>query len=767
MSGLTSVDGIISGISTSDIINAIVSGERRRIDLMQVRKDKATNELATYQSMTAKLLTVQSDAEALSRAATFDARTATSSNTSILTASAASRAPVASYDLTVNALARSHQVASQGFADTDTTTVGTGTLVLTVNASSTTVTIDTSNNTLEGVRDAINAAGTSVRAGIINDGGSTHPYRLLLSSTSTGVANAITITNNLAGGTTPEFSANSLTSPVADAGNYYTGTASAAGTYTGTAGKTYTVQFTVAGGVGVAKYKVSEDGGTTWGSEHLLTDSTIDVYDDVNGSDLGAQMTFTAADFGEADDFTMRAFVPTVQQAADAEVVFGSGSGQITITSATNRIADAIPGVTLSLASADSTKTVTIDVAPDKAAIKSRIASLVTNFNGAVDYITAQSGYDSSTRKAGVLLGNTSMMRLQSDLRKNLLQSIAGTETYDSLFSLGLSGTNSGSLSLDQAALVTALDNNFDDVAKIFKTTGTSTNSRISFLTSTADSQPTTTGYQVNITQAATRGTFTGTSITDPANTPLVIDSTNNQLIVTVDGSTSRILQLTAGTYTSGAALAQEIQGKIGADDYLAGKSITVSFVDEGATGHFEIRSNAYGASSSVSIGDPANTAAGVLGLTGGTATTGTDVAGTINGEAATGSGQFLTGNSGNATTAGIRLRVTLEPGDLGDGPEASLTLVKGVGTKLTELLKSYTNTVDGLFADRQEVTQDHIDSISKRITEMESVLAVRRQRLVQKYTAMEKLLAQMQQQSSYLSLQLSNMQSSTGSTSS
>ena len=760
MSGLTTVDGIISGISTSDIIDALVSVERRRIALLQARQQIATNELTTYQSMTARLLTVQSDAEALSRSATFDSRTATSSNTGIITASAGLRAPVASYDLTVNALARSHQAASQGFADSDTTTVGTGTLVLTVDGSSTTVTIDSSNNTLGGVRDAINAAGTSVRAGIINDGGATHAYRLLLSSASTGVANAISIANNLAGGTTPEFSTASLTSPVADAGNVYTGTASAAGAYTGAAGKTYTVQFTVAGGVGVARYKVSEDGGTTWGSEQLLADSTIDVYDDVNGSDLGAQMAFTEADFGEGDEFTMRAFVPTVQQAADAEVTFGSGSGQIVITSASNRVADAIPGVTLSLVSADPTKTVTVDVAPDKAAVKARIASLVTNFNGAVDYITAQSGYDSSTGRAGVLLGNTSMMRLQSDLRKTLLQSVPGAQTYNSLFSIGVRGTDTGSLSLDQTVLATALDSNFDDVAKIFKTTGTSTNSKISFLAATADSQPTSAGYEVNITQAATRGTYTGTSISDPANSSLVIDSTNNQLIVTVDGTTSRILQLTAGTYTSGAALAQEIQGQITADDYLAGKSITVTFVDEGAIGHFEIRSNAYGAGSSVSIGEPANNAAGVLGLTGGTATAGTDVAGTINGEAATGSGQFLTGNSGNAATAGIRLRVTLEPADLGDGAEATLTLVKGVGTRLTELLKSYTNTVDGLFADRQEATQDHIDSIAKRITEMESVMEVRRQRLVLKYAAMEKLLAQMQQQSSYLSLQLSGMTS-------
>ena len=753
MSGLTSVDGIISGLKTTEIIDSIMAVERRPVTLLEAKNERYNTEFLSYQSMTAKLLSIQSDADALARASTFEARTTSSSDTDILTASAAPRAVSGTYDLTVAAIARSHQVASQGFADTDTTTVGTGTLVFTVAARTTTVTVDTSNNTLEGLRDAINAAGSDVKASIINDGATARPYRLLLTSSSTGLVNAISITNNLSGGATPNFATNSVTDPVAASGNYYTGTATAGGTYTGTSGKTYTVEIVDAGALGAATYRVSEDGGTTWGATQA-TATTISVYDDQHATDLGARMYLTAGDFNTGDRFTVRAFVPTVQQAADAKVQIGSGAGAIEVTSSTNRITDAIPGVTLSLVSANLSKTVSLEVAQDKTGIKDRIKSLVANFNAAADYITSQSGYNVSTKAAGVLLGNMTMIKLQSDLRMALLASVPGASTYDSLFSLGLTISDNGSLSLDESKVTAALNANFDDVAKIFKTTGTSSNSKIALISATSASKESTAGYDVDITQAATQGKVTGTVITDPASAPLVIDSTNNQLIVSVDGRTSQILQLTQKSYTSGDALAREIQNQINADTYLAGKSVAVTFVDQGATGYLEIKSALYGAASSVAMGSPANDAATVLGLAGAAATAGTDVAGTINGEAATGAGQFLTANTANANTAGIKLRVTLEPADIVAGAEGTLKLVKGVATRLSELLHTMTDSIGGVLSAKQKNLQTQIDDTTKRITEMDKVLAVRRKRLSDKFAAMEQSLALMQQQSMFIGMQ-------------
>jgi flagellar hook-associated protein 3 FlgL len=68
----------------------------------------------------------------------------------------------------------------------------------------------------------------------------------------------------------------------------YTGTATSSGTYTGLYSKQYVVEITTGGVVGVARYKVSEDGGVTWGPDDAFTTST-----DGSGVYAGAHTTVT------------------------------------------------------------------------------------------------------------------------------------------------------------------------------------------------------------------------------------------------------------------------------------------------------------------------------------------------------------------------------------------------------------------------------------------------------------------------------------------
>ncbi|MCA9011660.1 MAG: flagellar filament capping protein FliD, partial [Planctomycetaceae bacterium] len=100
---------------------------------------------------------------------------------------------------TVDSRAAAHQVATQGFADPDTE-ISQGTFELRQgNGDVTTITIDESNNSLSGLADAINAVKGSVTANVIKDSsGGSSPYRLLLTSSKTGVENSISLTNNLA-----------------------------------------------------------------------------------------------------------------------------------------------------------------------------------------------------------------------------------------------------------------------------------------------------------------------------------------------------------------------------------------------------------------------------------------------------------------------------------------------------------------------------------------------------------------------------------------
>src|SRR5438552_1200493 len=75
-----------------------------------------------------------------------------------------------------------------------------GTLELKVGNAATSITIDSSNDTLQGLADAVNASGAAVTAYIINDGSGAgqQGYRLVLASKATGTSNQVSVVNHLA-----------------------------------------------------------------------------------------------------------------------------------------------------------------------------------------------------------------------------------------------------------------------------------------------------------------------------------------------------------------------------------------------------------------------------------------------------------------------------------------------------------------------------------------------------------------------------------------
>jgi flagellar hook-associated protein 2 len=109
----------------------------------------------------------------------------------VASVSADSSAVPSSYDVVVTQLASRDKLASSAYADSNTA-VGTGTLSITVDGNTLDLTVDATNNTLSGLRDAINNAADNpgVMATILNESGGS---RLILSSQDPGAANAINI----------------------------------------------------------------------------------------------------------------------------------------------------------------------------------------------------------------------------------------------------------------------------------------------------------------------------------------------------------------------------------------------------------------------------------------------------------------------------------------------------------------------------------------------------------------------------------------------
>jgi flagellar hook-associated protein 2 len=194
--------GLATGIDTAKIIDGLNKINQSKIDSLKAQQASLGTKQTTFVQLQAKLFDLQSKTAGLARSAgsAFDARKATSSDSTALAAAAGTAAIPGTYSLTVGSLAQAAQVSSDGFADPNAQ-LKQGTLTVQVGSrAATTVTIDSRNNTLQGLADAINSAQGDVRASIINDG-TASPYRLVLNSTQTGASNTVSVTNNLTTGT--------------------------------------------------------------------------------------------------------------------------------------------------------------------------------------------------------------------------------------------------------------------------------------------------------------------------------------------------------------------------------------------------------------------------------------------------------------------------------------------------------------------------------------------------------------------------------------
>ena len=201
--------GIGSGLDVSGIVSSLMSVERQPLNALTKQKTAYETKVSAYGSMKSALSTFQTAISALSDSTKFNAQAVTSGDTKVFTATANGQATNGSYSVTVNQLAKAQKLMMAGTANT-TDVIGSGTLTIsfgkfteattnpvaaasfTPNAAKTDITIDinSSNNTLSGVRDAINASNSSVSAAIVNDGTTN---RLVITSKDTGEVNSLKI----------------------------------------------------------------------------------------------------------------------------------------------------------------------------------------------------------------------------------------------------------------------------------------------------------------------------------------------------------------------------------------------------------------------------------------------------------------------------------------------------------------------------------------------------------------------------------------------
>jgi len=199
MAGSITTLGLGSGLDLQNILEQLKSVDQIPIINKQAKQVEYKSQLTEFDTVKTKLLAVKTAAFNLSLNDTFDSKSITSSNESVLTATASSSAATGSYNLTVSSLARKNSWQSSGVAARNSTiTIAAGEFTYTVDGHQTTVAV-TENMTMEQLMAAINddENNPGVTASIMDDGSGTDAFHLTLVSSETGDDNALTIgTNN-------------------------------------------------------------------------------------------------------------------------------------------------------------------------------------------------------------------------------------------------------------------------------------------------------------------------------------------------------------------------------------------------------------------------------------------------------------------------------------------------------------------------------------------------------------------------------------------
>jgi len=211
-----SVGGIGSGLDVNGILEQIVEAERVPTEnRLNVKEATLQAELSAFGSVKGAVSTFQSSLGKLKYASLFNSSDVSVSNPDILSASTSSIAKEGTYSVEVKSLAQSHTLASIAFDELDDV-IGSGTMTFNFGTtvydpgtdfqtaddtytsftqnperSSESIVIDNTNNTISGIRDAINDADIGVTASIVDDGSG---YRLLISSEDQGLDNSLQIT---------------------------------------------------------------------------------------------------------------------------------------------------------------------------------------------------------------------------------------------------------------------------------------------------------------------------------------------------------------------------------------------------------------------------------------------------------------------------------------------------------------------------------------------------------------------------------------------
>lgn len=736
--GQINFTGISSGLDTNSIIQELLQADKIPITQLQNQQATLNNTLAVLQQYATNLQAFGSAANALNSAAAFNPIKATTGDDSVATVTATAQAIPGTYSIVTTKLAQAEKISSAAQTDATTGLNLSGTVVINGHG----VQISGSDS-LTSIAQKINALNIGVTAGIIN-GGTGSAY-LTLAANSTGAASAIQIAD--------------MQGTVAGSLGLITGSAAVRNSSGGAAlgyalGSQTTNISTLLNGNNMGTQTFSINGvqvsvdPTSTNLEGLVgainTANTGATASIVTANDQNGNPTYQLKISGMTsftDTTGLLSGLGVVQQGYGKEVVQAQDAAfsvdGVNLTSASNSVSNVIQGATFQLlkGTPSNPASTTLTLARDTSAISSSVQNFVTAYNNLAGYVAQNSQLDPSTFATGPLFGNSTVQQVQNQLASNMFAPVSGINPpYNNLAAIGLGFDQNGNLTFDQTKLQTALEQDPTDVANLFQATGSGSTGSLSYVSSSNSTVPSNSSpYAVNITQAATEGVYTAsTAQTQPlAQSELLtfggslFGHTNQTILLSQGDSINDVVN----AINSNAALMNEVTASV------QNGALTITSKRYGSNGNFTVSSDTAASASST-------------GIQGGSYVSGLDVAGTINGEAATGNGQFLTGNTGNATTAGLQISYT----GTSTGNVGTVSFQMGVGALLNSAISSFTDPTNGLITSAENTITTQVNDYGTQITQLQTAMSADQAQLQAQFANMETALAQLQAQQKQLS---------------
>ncbi|MEI9977511.1 MAG: flagellar filament capping protein FliD [Edaphobacter sp.] len=221
----------------------------------------------------------------------------------------------------------------------------------------------------------------------------------------------------------------------------------------------------------------SGDNDTTLASlASTINSAGIGVSASVITDSSGSRLSLVSGTSGAAGDLSVSG---SLSGASSGAISFSSSQDGkdasltvdgVSITSSSNTVSNAIPGVTFQLLGASTGTPIQVEIRNDNTDIETAVGKFVSAYNAVINDINGQEKNDSSGNPEP-LFGSSTLALIQSQVTGALFAGSA-SGAISNITQLGIGLNDDGTLTLDADTLDSALNSNFSDVTGFLQTSG-------------------------------------------------------------------------------------------------------------------------------------------------------------------------------------------------------------------------------------------------------------------------------------------------------